>query len=56
MQQHPHLVSIPKSDLDSLEATVETLQDRDVMEHIEASERDIIEGRVKSAREALKEI
>ncbi len=56
MQQQQHLVSIPKSDLESMEATIETLQDRDVMEHIEASERDIEEGRVRSAREFLKEL
>ena len=56
MQRKRNIVSIIKDSLDSLEATTETLQDREVMEQLEASERDIEEGRVRSAREFLKEL
>jgi hypothetical protein len=40
------LVSIPKSDLDSLEATVETFENEYVMDQLERSEQDIQNGRV----------
>jgi PHD/YefM family antitoxin component YafN of YafNO toxin-antitoxin module len=50
------LVSIPKSDLESLEATIETLQNKYVMEQLESSEKDIVEGRVRNAREFLEEL
>ena len=50
------LVSIPKSDLDSLEATIETLENEYVMDQLERSEQDIQKGRVRDAREFLKEI
>ncbi|EQB68664.1 MAG: hypothetical protein AMDU5_GPLC00009G0013 [Thermoplasmatales archaeon Gpl] len=50
------LVSIPKSDLDSLEATVETLENEYVMDQLERSEQDIQNGRVRNMREFLKEL
>ena len=50
------LVSIPKSDLDSLEATIETLENGYVMDQLERSERDIQNGRVRNVREFLKEL
>jgi hypothetical protein len=50
------LVSIPKSDLDSLEATVETLENEYVMDQLERSEQDIQNGRVRNVREFLKEL
>ena len=50
------LVSIPKSDLDSLEATVETLENEYVMDQLERSEQDIQKGRVRNVREFLKEL
>jgi hypothetical protein len=49
------LVSIPKSDLDSLEATLETLEDEYVMDQLERSEQDIIKGKVRNVRDFLKE-
>ena len=50
------LVSIPKSDLDSLEATIETLENGYVMDQLERSERDIQNGRVRNVREFLNEL
>ena len=50
------LVSIPKSDLDSLEATIETLENEYVMDQLKRSEEDIQKGRVRDAREFLKEL
>ncbi|MCL4325973.1 MAG: hypothetical protein M1481_04020 [Candidatus Thermoplasmatota archaeon] len=50
------LVSIPKSDLDSLEATVEPLENEYVMDQLERSEQDIQKGRVRNVREFLKEL
>lgn len=50
------LVSIPKSDLDSLEATIETLENEYVMDQLEKSEQDIQKGRVRNVREFLKEL
>ena len=50
------LVSIPKSDLDSLEATIETLENEHVMDQLERSEQDIQNGRVRNVREFLKEL
>jgi PHD/YefM family antitoxin component YafN of YafNO toxin-antitoxin module len=49
------LVSIPKSDLDSLEATIETLENQYVMDQLRKSEDDIKKGRVRNAREFLRE-
>jgi len=49
------LVSIPKSELDSLVETVETLENKEVMEQLESSEMDIVEGRVRDARQLLEE-
>ncbi|EQB65015.1 MAG: hypothetical protein AMDU2_EPLC00013G0007 [Thermoplasmatales archaeon E-plasma] len=50
------LVSIPKSDLDSLEATIETLENEYVMDQLERSEQDIQNGRVRNVRDFLKEL
>ena len=50
------LVSIPKSDLDSLEATLETLENQYVMNQLKQSEEDIQNGRVRKAREFLKSL
>ncbi|EQD62959.1 hypothetical protein B1A_09369 [mine drainage metagenome] len=50
------LVSIPKSDLDSLEATIETLENEYVMDQLERSEQDIQKGNVRNVREFLKEL
>ena len=50
------LVSSPKSDLDSLEATIETLENEYVMDQLEKSEKDIQNGRVRNVREFLKEL
>jgi hypothetical protein len=50
------LVSIPKSDLDSLEATIETLENEYVMDQLERSEQDILKGKVRNVREFLKEL
>ena len=50
------LVSIPKSDLDSLEATIETLENEYVMDQLERSEQDIEDGKVRNARDFLEEL
>ena len=50
------LVSISKSDLDSLEATIETLENEYVMDQLARSEQDIQNGRVRNVREFLKEL
>ena len=55
-EKQSRLVSIPKSDLDSLEATVETLENEYVMDQLERSERDIQNGRVRNVRDFLKEL
>jgi|GEM_PF-3706842 len=39
------LVSIPESDLDSLEATLETLENEYIMDLLERSELDIRKGK-----------
>ena len=50
------LVSIPKSNLDSLEATIETLGNEYIMDQLKRREEDIQKGRVRDAREFLKEL
>ena len=50
------LVSIPKSDLDNLEATMKTLENEYVIDQLERSERDIQKSRVRNVREFLKEL
>lgn len=50
------LVSIPKEDLESLEATIETLENKYVMEHLEKSEQDIKEGRVRNIDKLIQEL
>ena len=54
--QRQRLVSIPKADLESLEATVETLQDKYVMEQLAKSEKDIKAGRTRNMAEFIKEL
>ena len=54
--KQPRLVSIPKSDVDSLEATIETLENEYVMDQLARSEQDIQKGRVRNVREFLKEL
>jgi PHD/YefM family antitoxin component YafN of YafNO toxin-antitoxin module len=55
-EKQSRLVSIPKSDLDSLEATVETLENEYVMDQLERSEQDIQNGRVRNVKDFLKEL
>ena len=55
-EKKSRLVSIPKSDLDSLEATVETLENEYVMDQLERSEQDIQNGRVRNVKDFLKEL
>ena len=50
------LVSIPKSDLESLEATIESLENKHVMDQLENSEQDLQKGKVRDVRDFLKEI
>jgi hypothetical protein len=54
--KQPRLVSIPKSDVDSLEATIETLENEYVMDQLERSEQDMQKGKVKNVRGFLKEL
>ena len=55
-EKQSRLVSIPKSDLDSLEATIETLENEYVMDQLERGEKDIQNGKVRNVREFLKEL
>ena len=48
--------SIPKSDLESLEATIETLENEYIMDQLERSEQDIEDGKVRNARDFLEEL
>jgi len=50
------LVSIPKEDLESLEATIETLQNEYVMEQLKKSENDIRKGKVRNIEKFIKEL
>ncbi len=50
------MISVRKSDLDSLLATIETLENEYVMDQLERSEQDIQRGRVRNVREFLKEL
>jgi PHD/YefM family antitoxin component YafN of YafNO toxin-antitoxin module len=50
------LVSIPKEDLESLEATIETLQNEYVMEQLKKSENDIRRGKVRNIEKFIKEL
>ena len=56
MQRKINIVSAIKDRSDSLEATAKTLLDREIMEQIEAGDRNIKKDRVRSAREFLKEL
>ena len=49
------MISIRKFDLDSLLATIETLENQYVMDQLRKSENDIRKGRVRNAREFLQE-
>lgn len=50
------LVSIKKSGLESLEVTIDTLQNEEVMRQLKESDKDIEKGRIRLAREFLKEL
>ena len=56
IKQAERYVTIPRAELESLEATIETLENRYVMEQLEATEKAISEGRVRKARDFLKEL
>lgn len=47
------LVSISKRDLDSLEATLETLEEEEAMRQLRESEKDIEKGRTREARQLI---
>ncbi|MDY6777572.1 MAG: hypothetical protein SVU32_02830 [Candidatus Nanohaloarchaea archaeon] len=49
-------VSPPKRDLESLQATVETLQNGTIMEQLRASDEDMDAGRVRSIDALLDEL
>lgn len=48
--------TIPKEKFDSMEATIETLQNNYVMEHLEKSEQDIRNGRTRNIDGLIKEL
>ncbi len=50
------LVSIPKSDMESLVATVETLENEYVMKQIKRSAIDIKKGKVRNVKDFIKEL
>lgn len=56
VKSEDRLVSIKKSDLESLEATMKTLQNTEVMKQLEDSERDIEKGKIRNAKKLLKEL
>ncbi|MGI0141921.1 MAG: hypothetical protein ACREBF_04730 [Candidatus Micrarchaeales archaeon] len=56
MQQKERLVSIPKRDLESLEATLETIESRKVVKQLIDSNKDIAKGKIKRARDFLKKL
>ena len=49
-------VTIPMSELESLEATIETLENKYVIGQLVATEKDIRAGRVRKARDFLKDL
>ncbi len=55
-KKNQRLVSIPKSDLESLEVTVETLQNKYVINQLQKSEEDIRKGRVRNIDKFIKEL
>jgi hypothetical protein len=50
------LIDRSEEDLESLEATIETLQNEYVMEQLEKSEIDIRKGRVRNIEKFIKEL
>lgn len=48
-------VTIPKDEYESMKATIEVLQDEDLMKQLKESERAVKEGRVKNWRDFVKE-
>lgn len=56
MQQKERLVSIPKRDLDSLEMTLETLENKNIVKQLISSDRDIAKGRIRKAKDFLKNL
>jgi hypothetical protein len=55
-KKEARLTSRPKSEPDSLAATVETLENEYIIEQLEKSEQDILHGRVRNAKAFLKEL
>ncbi len=50
------MVTIPKAELESLKATIETLENKYVMDQLKASDEAIRKGKVRKASEFLKEL
>jgi hypothetical protein len=50
------LVSSPRSNLDGLEATLETLENEYVMDQLERSKQDIIKEKVRDVRDFLNDL
>jgi len=48
-------VTISRDEYESMKATIETLEDKDVMEQIRESRKAIKEGRTKSLEQFMKE-
>lgn len=56
MKMRERLVTIPKTDLESLEATLETLQNKEVIKQLVKSEKDIREGKTRNIDELIREL
>ncbi|MDY6769391.1 MAG: hypothetical protein SVU88_00295 [Candidatus Nanohaloarchaea archaeon] len=56
MTEPEEMVSVPKAELESLRATIETLGNEEVMAQLRRSEEDIEEGRVRPVKELLEEL
>ncbi len=54
--QKRRFVTIPMSELESMEATIETLGNKYVVAQLAASEEAIKMGKVRKARDVLKEL
>ncbi len=54
--ERKELVSVPRRDLESLEATIATLQHEGVMDQLRASEHDIRAGRTRDMENLLEEL
>lgn len=49
------LVSIPKEDLESLEATIEVLEDENIMRQLNETDKAIKDGKVRDLEDLLNE-